>query len=193
MKVSSSMSTNDDITIEVIPIKQLTNSHQRGIEHLGQVCFGHVDKVAINEHFFAKGFAWVLAVHDNKVVGLLELHRRKRVFDKSKFLLGGIGGVCVLPEFRKLGIGRKLMLKGLEVLREAGCDVVCLNVDLEEPMYSFYEKLGFKMMEREITFTDIHGKRIRDEGTMFKPLNSQEIYNHIMKSRKTFHYGNGYW
>lgn len=187
------MSTNDNIAIEVVLIKHLTNSHQRGIKHLGQVCFGHVDPKEIKEHFFAKGFAWVLAVHDNEVVGLLELHKRNRVFDKSKFLLGGIGGVCVLPDFRKHGIGRQLMLKGLEVLREQGCDVACLNVDLEEPMYSFYEKLGFKMMEREITFTDIHGKRIRDEGTMFLPLNSVETYKHIMDSRKTFHYGNGYW
>jgi ribosomal protein S18 acetylase RimI-like enzyme len=193
MKVNSDMTPTADITIEVIPIKKLTNSHQQGIKHLGEVCFGHVDKVAINEHFFAKGFAWVLALQNNKVVGLLELHRRKRVFDKSKFLLGGIGGVCVLPDLRQHGIGRQLMLKGLEVLREEGCDVVCLNVDLEEPMYSFYEKLGFKMMEREISFTDIHGKRIHDSGTMFMPLNSVEVYSHIMNSRKTFHYGNGYW
>ena len=68
-----------------------------------------------------------------------------------------------------------------------------MTVDLEEPMYGFYEKLGFKMMEREISFTDIHGKRIYENGSMFIPINSMDIYNHIMNSRKIFHYGNGYW
>ena len=181
------------VTIEVVLTEDLTQSQNQDIERLGKVCFGKVDQKEAKEHFYAKGFAWVFALHGDEIVGLLELHKRNRVFDNIQFLLGGIGGVCVIPEFRKKGIGKRLMLMALDILKREKCDVVCLNVDLEEPMYGFYEKLGFEMMERKISFTDINGDLIFDTGTMFKPLNSKKVFNHIMNSDKTFHYGEGYW
>lgn len=182
-----------DIIIVSIPNKKITNSQKREIGQLQKECFGHVDEKEIKEHFFSIGFAWVLAYHQNELVGILELHKRKRVFDKSKFLLGGVAGICIINSMRKQGVGSKLLKKGLTVLRDAGCDIACMTVDLEKPMYGFYEKFGFKMMEREISFDDIHGKRIYEKGTMFIPIKSTEIYNRIMNSNKTFHYGNGYW
>ena len=183
----------EDIKIIYSPANKVTNIQQRSIKRLQKICFGHIDAKEIKEHFFPKGFAWVLAYHNDELVSILELHKRRRVFDKSKFLLGGVAGVCVDSCMRKRGIGSKLIIKGLEVLKENGCDVACMTVELEEPMYGFYEKFGFKMMEREISFTDVNGKRIYDGGTMFIPINSVDIYNHIMNSCKIFHYGNGYW
>jgi len=183
----------EDIKIVSIPANKVTNSQHRSIIQLQKVCFSHVDTKEIQEHFFPKGFAWVFAYSINELVGILELHKRRCVFDKFKFLLGGVAGVCVDSCTRKSGIGSKLVIKGLEVLKEVGCDVACMTVDLEEPMYGFYEKLGFKMMERKISFTDIHGKCIYENGSMFIPINSMDIYNYIMNSRKIFHYGNGYW
>jgi hypothetical protein len=53
--------------------------------------------------------------------------------------------------------------------------------------------MGFKLMRRRISFEDAHGKIRYDKGAMFVPICSREIYAHIMSSRKTFHYGKGYW
>lgn len=137
-----------NIKITVIPNSKITNSQRKAIKQLQKECFSQVPEKEIKEYFFPKGFAWVLAYHQNELVGILELHKRRRVFDKSKFFLGGVAGACVTSCMRKQGIGAKLIKNGLAVLKEAGCDVACMTVDLEEPMYGFYEKLGFKMMER---------------------------------------------
>ena len=56
-----------------------------------------------------------------------------------------------------------------------------------------YEKLGFTLMPRDISFENIRGEIIREPGTMFTPLVSQEKYDLIMNSSETFHYGRGYW
>jgi GNAT superfamily N-acetyltransferase len=183
----------ENIKIIVVQNSKITNSQREAIKQLQKKCFGHVSQKEIEEHFFSKGFAWVLAFHENEIVGILELHRRRRVFDKSKFLLGGVAGVCVCNSMRKRGIGSALVKRGLKTLKDVGCDVACMTVDLVDPMYGFYEKLGFKMMEREISFDDINGRRIYEKGTMFIPINSKKIYNQIMNSSKTFHYGKGYW
>jgi len=162
--------SKENIKITVILDSKITNSQREAIKKLQKECFGHVPEKEIKEHFFPKGFAWVLAYYQNELVGILELHKRRRVFDKSKFLLGGVAGVCVSKRMRKRGIGSALVKKGLQVLKDVGCDVVCMTVDLINPMYEFYKKLRFKMMEREISFNDIHGKRIYEKGTCLSPL-----------------------
>ncbi len=182
-----------NINIVCIPKNKIINSQEKEIKRLQKKCFGDVSEREIKEHFFAEGFAMVLAYLDEKLVGILELHKRDCEFDGSKFLLGGAAGVCVIDSARKQGVGSKLIKKGLKVLKDSGCAIACMNVDLEVGMHGFYEKLGFKMMDREISFDDINGKRINSRGAMFIPLDSKEIYDQIMNSRKTFHYGNGYW
>lgn len=182
-----------EVEIRIVPRKQQTLEHQLSVTRLGKACFGNVSEREATEHFFSKGFARVFAYHKATIVGTLELFKRARVFDSIKYVLGGIGGVCVCKEMRMSGIGHKMMTYALETLKKENCDVACLNVDLEIPIHSFYEKLGFKLMNRAITFTDIQGNRVHDNGTMFIPINSHSMYSKIMNSNKTFHYGKGYW
>jgi hypothetical protein len=86
-----------------------------------------------------------------------------------------------------------MVKRTLIVLSDEHCDVACLNVDLEKKVYPIYEKLGFTMMERDISFENVRGEIVKDKGTMFTPLASPEKYNLIMNSPDTFHYGKGYW
>ncbi len=182
-----------NLKIVVVPMTKITNSQAIEVKKLQKECFGDVDKEEIKKHFFSKGFARVLAYHQNKLVGILELHKRNCQFENTKFLLGGAAGVCVTDCMRKQGIGSKLIKKGLETLKSEKCALACMNVDLEVAMHGFYEKLGFKMMDREISFDDIDGKRVYEKGAMFTPLNFKEVYDLVMNSSKTFHYGKGYW
>lgn len=131
-----------------------------------------------------RGFLYVVTV---------KLFKRDIEFDGRSLALGGIGGVCVAENMRRKGIATEMIRKGLEVLREKGCEVACLNADLSRNVYRLYENIGFKLMDRKISFEDINGKIRYDDGTMFVPLCSKEIFEHIMKSDKTFHYGKGYW
>ena len=58
--------------------------------------------------------------------------------------LGWVDDVGVLPPFRGRGIGRALLLKAFEDLRERGCDRVRLNVDSENTTGAtrLYERAG---------------------------------------------------
>jgi len=187
------MISNKNLNIVYVSKDKITNSQQKEISRLQDECFGDVSNDEIKEHFFIEGFAMLLAYYKNKLVGILELHKRKCEFNGVNFLLGGAAGVCVTKCMQRKGIATKLMKEGLKTLRENKCDVACLNIDFERQMYSLYEKIGFKFMDRAISFDDIHGKRIYEKGAMFIPVCSPKIYDHIMNSRKTFHYGRGYW
>jgi len=185
----------DSIKLILVPENRPSDQQKQGIIGLQRQCFGDVDPLEAEECFCAESFARILAYSNEEVVGCLTLHKRKIEFDGRNVFVGGAVGACVAEHMRGKGIGTKMMKKGLEILKEEGCDVVCLNADPinRKVAFELYKKLGFKLVGRKISFEDIHGNIRHDTGTMFKPLRSQELFNHIMNSKKTFHYGKGYW
>lgn len=78
---------------------------------------------------------------DAKVVGMAT------VFIEQKFIhtgsrVGHIEDVVVSSDYRKMGIGQKLILKCVEIAKDRDCYKVILDCD--EKNASFYEKSGFK-------------------------------------------------
>jgi ribosomal protein S18 acetylase RimI-like enzyme len=183
------------IELVLVPEDELSDQQKQGVLELERQCFGDVDPKEVEECFYAEVHARILAYFSEKLVGYLLLHRRKIEFDGREIIMGGTVGACVAVGIRGRGIGKMLMKKGLAVLKRQSCDVACLNADPENRKAAFelYKKLGFKLMERRISFEDIHDNVRYDTGTMFTPLNSRELFNHIMNSKSTFHYGKGYW
>jgi len=179
--------------IILVSESELTAQQRIGIDELERQCFRDVDQKEAEECFYAESFARIVAYSNDKLVGHLRLFKRDIEFDRRKVALGGIGGVCVSEDMRGKGIATKMIQKGLKVLKEKKCDVACLNADLSKSAYKLYEKLGFRLMSRAISFEDINGKVRYDTGTLFIPLCSKSIYSHIINSDKTFHYGKGYW
>ena len=163
------------------------------VKMLQKHCFSDVDPKDIVECFYNEGFAILLALIDDQIVGLAGLFKRNVEFNGKRIVVGGIGGVCTQENFRRKGIASKLICRGLEVLKDKKCDVACLNTDLSKTVYKLYEKNGFKLMKRKISFKDVNGKIRYGTGTMFIPIDSKKIYKYIMNSKKTFHYGRGYW
>ena len=157
--------------------------------------FGHIDLKEVKECFYSEIWARVCAFSQQILIGHLILHKRKIIFDGKTMIIGGAVGTCVKKQFRKQGVAERMMKIGLSALTKEKCDVACLNVDFEkgENAIKLYKKLGFTMMQRQISFEDSLGKVRHDSGTMFIPLCSVEKYNHIMESLVTFHYGRGYW
>jgi GNAT superfamily N-acetyltransferase len=179
----------------IILENELAEEQKQGVRVLEKQCFSDVDPKEAEECFYAEKFARILAYHSNELVGSMILHKRIIEFDGRTVLVGGPVGVCVKEHMRKKGIGSKMMKKALEVLKEHNCDVACLNADPVDrnEAYDLYKKLGFRLMNRKVSFETSQGNIRYDQGTMFKPLRSKELYNHIMNSNKTFHYGKGYW
>jgi len=154
-----------------------------------------VDPEEVEECFYAESFARILAYDNDELVGCLKLHKRNIEFDEKEILVGGAVGACVAAHMRGKGIGIRLMKNGLTILKKHNCDVACLNADPinRKISYELYKKLGFRLMRRKISFEDKHGNIRYDTGTMFTHLNSKELFDHIMNSKKTFYYGKGYW
>jgi mycothiol synthase len=66
---------------------------------------------------------------------------------------GGIEGeihmLGVDPDFRRMGIGRKVLLAGLSHLKCKGVTIVRLTADGEDPAaLALYESVGFKRASR---------------------------------------------
>jgi len=86
-----------------------------------------------------------------------------------------------LQNMRRRKIATRLMQEGLQILKDKSCDVACLNADLTKTAYKFYEKTGFRLINREISFEDIHGRTRYDTGTMFIPICSKETSAYALK------------
>ena len=183
------------IKLILVSESRLSDQQKQDIVELERLCFGDVDPKEGEECFYAENFARILAYANEELIGYLILHKRNIEFDGREILVGGPVGACVAEHMRGKGVGAKLMKKGLEVLKKQRCDVACLNADPinRKAAFKLYKKLGFKLMDRKIAFEDIHGSIRHDTGTMFIPLHSKELFDHIMNSQKTFHYGKGYW
>jgi predicted GNAT family N-acyltransferase len=179
--------------IELVKAGELTKEQETGLTALNIECFGDVPAKEIEENFYAEPFAYLFAFINDRMISRVALFKRNLAFAGRPITVGGIGGVCVSKEFRHHGVASSLLKRALIVLKSEECDVACLNVDLEKKIYPLYEKLGFKLMEREISFENSHGDTVKELGTMFIELNSPDVFNLLMNSRETFHYGKGYW
>lgn len=57
--------------------------------------------------------------------------------------------ISVLPEFRNLSVGSKLMRKLFELLKNKGYDKLSLSVQKENKAVDFYNRLGFKIIDQK--------------------------------------------
>lgn len=183
----------DNLQTSVVKENEITQKQQSDIKTLAAECFPDVTATQDEEHFYAESFARILAYDNDLLVGHLKLFNRKVEYANQPVNLGGMGAVCVTSPYRGKGIATNMLKRGLDVLKERNCDIVCLNVDTSKETYKLYESVGFKMLQKNISFEDSHGEIKFDDGTMFLPLHSHTVCDAIMKGEHTFHYGKGYW
>ncbi len=89
----------------------------------------------------------LVAVEGTKVVGLLKGDVEDRIFYRPKYV-GIIREFYVLPEYRRKGIGKRLMMEGVEQLRKKGAEVIMASFPaLNEIAIYFYKKMGFRPVE----------------------------------------------
>ena len=179
--------------IAFIKEADITKEQKEVLHKFWKECFSDVPKQFIEENFIAKGFARLFAYQDSDIVGTLELFKREARFAEKEIVLGGMGGVCVIESMRGKGIATQMLQKSLEILREEKCDIACLNVDLKKDTYKLYERIGFTLMNRKISYENSKGEIKYDDGTMFIRVCSKEMYDYVMNSAETFHYGKGFW
>ena len=59
--------------------------------------------------------------------------------------------LCIAPEYQRKGYGKILMGAVEELAKETSCNVVTLSTSISAPAFNFYEKLGYKHWESEVS------------------------------------------
>jgi len=94
-----------------------------------------------------KGWSQYYAIHDDRVIGWCDVVRKER----SGLTHSGILGVGILPEFRKQGLGRRLMTTTIEDAFSKGLQRIELEVFASNKRAAhLYRKLGFVEEGRKI-------------------------------------------
>lgn len=104
--------------IEVIQSSDLKGKASKDVEAIRNICFRDVPETEKKENFYAKPFASMAAHEKGKLIGTLQLFKRRILFDSKKISLGGIGGVCVKKERRRRGVATKMIKTAMEALKK---------------------------------------------------------------------------
>jgi mycothiol synthase len=97
---------------------------------------------------------WFFAVLGNHPVGYAGVGIDEGLNKEKNLKWGWILDVGVLKPFRRKGIGKRLMLHGMQLLKSFEMEDVLLYVDDLNPTNAIklYENLGFRMMRKNIVF-----------------------------------------
>ena len=90
-----------------------------------------------------------VAEFDGKIVGSATLLIEQKFIHEGG-IVGHIEDVVVKKELEGQGIGMKLVLSLLDVAKERKCYKT--NLNCENALISFYEKIGFKQKSNEMRF-----------------------------------------
>lgn len=89
----------------------------------------------------------LVAVEGNKIIGLFKGDVEDRIFYKPRYV-GIIKEFYILPEYRRKGLGKRLMMEGIEQLRKKGAEIIMASFPaLNEIAINFYKKMGFRPIE----------------------------------------------
>lgn len=109
---------------------------------LERLCFSDPWSISAFEYELKNPLSlWLVAVESDRVLGYVG---SQTVMPESDIM-----NIAVLPEFRKQGIGEKLILMLMDELRQAWATSISLEVRVSNaPAISLYEKLGFSQIGR---------------------------------------------
>ena len=130
-------------------------------------------------------FGYIIGYEENKIIGVVNLIKRKIKFNNKNIILGGIGGVCTHSKFLKQRVATKLLKKAMGILKENKCDLAFLCTDIEK-LGSLYSQVGFIPLNRGYKATGESKRIYRDNDGMIAPLNSKEIFKDILQDDSEF-------
>jgi len=94
------------------------------------------------------------AVLDNRDVGYIGVGIDERYNVEHDVKTGYISGIGVLPAHRRRGIGTRLLLHGLRVVKAKGMTSASLDTEDTNPTraITLYERVGFKVLQEYVTY-----------------------------------------
>lgn len=97
---------------------------------------------------------WLLAALRKVPIGYIGIGIDKKYNEERGTRIGWILDIGVLKPQRRRGIGTRLMIEGLEVLKAKGMEEAMLGVDDQNPTEAIklYEKVGFKVRRKDYAY-----------------------------------------
>jgi len=94
------------------------------------------------------------AVLDNRDAGYIGVGIDERYNVEHDVKTGYISGIGVSPAYRRRGIGTRLLLHGLRVVKAKGITSASLDTEDTNPTraITLYEKVGFKVLQEYVTY-----------------------------------------
>ena len=103
---------------------------------------------------------WVAEIN-GKVIGMVALvpdNGLEANFGKSRQAIGRLRRMAVLPEFRRLGVAKRLLYELLVYAKEVGYkQMVLLTTSAQEAALKFYPKHGFKLVSKRLANRALRG------------------------------------
>lgn len=185
-----------DLTVEYLPVQNMTEA-MRAEKHALQVaCFATVPAEEIYDYFVAESIGSVLAWRGDEMVGCVSVFDRTITVEGERVRLGGYGGTCTRSDVRGRGIGSRVCRVAMDTLRERGCDIAMLAVDNDGSTNRFYERQGFQVLGRPFEIVTAKDHRV-DPGdvAMLAPVCSEVIFDRVLASDVPLFLGpeRGYW
>ena len=137
-------------------INLLYDSFQHKLDHLiiqgGLRCSMHKDKIFSRILLRTYGVIdleyYITKSEDDKVVGITGLYSRRKDSNEALWL----GWFAVHPNYRKKGIGNKLLQFSIDEAKKRGKKYLRLYTSTaksEQDSHNLYEKVGFKKIKEE--------------------------------------------
>ncbi len=98
--------------------------------------------VGVNHSLSTNNFKLISAEADNKIVGVVGLELCTKPNGKHR---GEICKLLVLPDYRRKGLARKLMLEAEQVAWESGLTLLTLDTNTKGITVSLYSSLGWQI------------------------------------------------
>lgn len=108
----------------------------------------------LREDPFFKDQEWFFAILNREHVGYIGTGIDEKYDRERNVKSGWILDIGVLKRHRRRGIGTKLMLSGMKMLKAKGMTTVMLGVDDSNvtKAMKLYEKVGFKVIKKDFTY-----------------------------------------
>ncbi len=153
--------------MEIIVLSKLEGKAKKEDKSVGREAFSFIanmsdeEKKELTEKFKANPWKYVHARIEGELLGRVLLDRRNISVNGEDLVVVGIGGLSVLENRQKQGIGKVLMEKAIEFCKKNGVDLIFLNA--EGDLSNYYKQFGF--VEKKYRFKGISGKEyVEDEG-----------------------------
>jgi len=160
-KVPSNIGENTEVTIRSVEVEEAKEVEK--LNWLANTCFEGdplyapetVDET--RSHVGKSLYGWqkyFFAVADDHDVGYVGVAKDEKYNVEHDVKTGFITWIGVLPAYRRKGIGTRLLLHSLNVLKAQGLTSASLDTEDSNPTraITLYEKVGFRVLQEYVTY-----------------------------------------